>query len=174
MWWRHVWHWLRQQYDRTSIPVLIVGVLTLSVSIANYWIQKNAYDRPELAAQTGQMRLDLNPKQAVFQFTNIGKKPARNAALTLFIVGDGLMPRRKVGQAPVEGIGNIIATSFGSTARIILQEDNTEGPFVACVVYDDEKGEQYHQAFHYRRDAGPPSYVPLDLLPPPKYVDVCS
>jgi hypothetical protein len=60
----HIRAWLCDQYSRTSIPVLVIGVLTLVVASANYWMQRTAYNRPELAASKGTMRLDLNPKHA--------------------------------------------------------------------------------------------------------------
>jgi hypothetical protein len=51
--------------------------------------------------------------------------------------------------------------------------DVAKGPFLACVIYFDEMGEKYQQAFRYRRGVVQPNYITLEVLPEPKSTDVC-
>jgi hypothetical protein len=94
----HVVAWLKDQYARTSIPVLVVAALTLTVSIATYWLQKSAYNRPELAASGGTIHVDSDPIIEDLDWTNIGRKPARNGVATLFSIGEDGASKQQLGK----------------------------------------------------------------------------
>ena len=175
--WCYIRTWLREQYGRTSIPVLVVGILTLIVSVANYSIQRSSYNKPELAPAGAMMHFDLSPKIAELHWLNIGKKPARNGTVTLFIFAeDRTRPHKlgELGQASIAATSTIIGANYLGSAKVTLNSGELSGPFLACVVYYDENDEIYRQAFLYRRGTGGPENIPLDAwAPPPKYSDVC-
>jgi hypothetical protein len=171
----HVTAWVCAQYGRTSIPVLTVAVLTLLVGIANYCLQRSAYNRPELAASGGTINLAADPIMQELNWNNVGSKPARNGVATLFSVGEDGTSRQQIAQSQIFGVGNIVAVHLGAVARFTYQNrDVVKWPFVVCVIYYDEGGNQYQQAYRFRRVAGGASTsIGLEFLSEPKYTDLC-
>jgi hypothetical protein len=64
--------------------VLVVGILTLTVAVANYCLQKNAYNRPELAASGGTIYLERDPITAELNWTTSVKNQQETAKLPCF------------------------------------------------------------------------------------------
>jgi hypothetical protein len=172
----HFRAWVKDQYTRTSLPVLVVGILTLTVAVANYCLQKNAYNRPELAASGGTIYLERDPITAELNWTNVGKKPARDGKVTLFQMSEnGVRNQIGEGEVLIAGVGSVIAVDRAGGAKIRLHntEETHGAAFLSCIIYYDENGEKYRQGFRYRRGDVEPKYIKLEVLTTLKYVDVC-
>jgi hypothetical protein len=73
----------------------------------------------------------------------------------------------------ISGVGNIVAVHSGAGAIFTYHGDVTKWPFLVCVIYFDESGDPYQQAFRYRATRGAPTSIGLEVLSESKYTDVC-
>jgi len=152
----------------TALAAVIVGIIGVLVS---YFLQTT---RPELAASGGTIHLEDSITEEL-NWTNIGKKPARSGSATVFILGDDGLSKHKVGESAISGINKeVIAADYGAAAKFALNNiDETVGMSLACVIYYDESGDKYRQAFRYRRGSVQPKSITLEVLSSPKYSDMC-
>jgi hypothetical protein len=172
-WYSHAKKWLILQYQRTSVAVLIVALLTLTVSFCSYRFQINS-NRPEFASVEPAIGLLAQPKPAVFDWLNIGKKSARQGSVTLFLVNQDWKRRYKVGDAPIISIGKNVLPNASVHTEFRVDGELLD-LFLACVTYYDESETLYPQAFLFRLGTGKhrEPFTPLDELAPPNY-EVCK
>jgi hypothetical protein len=170
--WCHFRAWVKDQYSRTSLPVLIVGILTLTVAIANYCLQKSA-NRPELASTGGDINLaQVHPKIAELEWSNIGKKPARRGTVTVFTLSNGTR-HTKLGEGIIIAAGTSVMPGYNGGAKVTFDTDQLDEEILACITYFGDDDEPYQQAFLYHQRAVQNNAVDLSELAPPKYKAVC-
>src|SRR6266702_482215 len=101
-WGRRVCTWLEKVGKLAWLPILIVGILSVVVGVANYRLQTSAI-RQNLASAGARINQNVHPESIVVFWNNIGNKPARRGTATLFTVSEDMRRREKIGSAAITG-----------------------------------------------------------------------
>jgi hypothetical protein len=147
-------NWFIQQWEKTPILMLGVGLCTIAITatglgftIAGYLLQRHA-NQAELASAGPWAELRADPKFVVLGFTNIGKKPARRVLATLFGVDKNKdwTRKQKLGEGAIVGAGTNIVPGYNGQAKITFR-GQTPDLFLACVTYYDDSNNPMQPAF---------------------------
>jgi hypothetical protein len=180
---------LKAHWQRTSLFVLFVAIASALIAAVsalfafwNYQLQLKS-NEPQLASlaaavdlrgskhNTGSNNIELN-------FTDIGKRPARQGTATLFSVTETHTRRQKLGdEVPIADAANgskILLPGHDGRAMFSFEGDEPD-LILACVTYSDYKN-QIHQAFIYRpkKDKSSAEIIGLDEIEQPDYGVVCN
>jgi hypothetical protein len=180
---------LKAHWQRTSMFVLFVAVgsaLIAAVSALfagwNYHLQLKS-NEPQLASLgadidlRGSKRNTGDNKIALF-FTDIGKRPAKQGAATLFSVNETHTRQQKLG-------GEVPITDAETGSNVLLPgrkghaisgfEGDAPGLILACIIYFDDKNQlQMAFIYHAKKDKSSLEIIPLDEIERPDYGEVCN
>jgi hypothetical protein len=171
---RRVCGFVKTQWQRTSLFVLIVVVFSAVIAFRNYQLQLKSSE-PQLVSAGPAVTL-VHPVLVYLDLRNIGKRPAQRIAGTLFSFSEAHTRGQKLAdQANADqDLPNAdhILPEFNGTLTFKI-EGEAPDLFLACLKYFDGKT-PLQQAFVYRlerRDI-PPSVV--DEIETPDYGEVCN
>jgi hypothetical protein len=111
-------------------------------------------------------------------FTDIGRRPARHGAVTLFSVNETHTRQQKLwAEVPItdtENGSNVLLPGHNGRA-ISTFEGDVPDLILACVIYSDDKN-QRQQAFIYRpkKDKRSDEIILLYEIEQPDYGEVCD
>jgi hypothetical protein len=157
---------LEHANKRTGFPGFILAIVALGVAVtslcyvvAGYRLQV-ASDRPFLASYGIS---DISPNVKV-GWNNVGKRTARRGTASLYAISGADAAPEKLGTVPIVGGGTNIFPNFGSSAYFELPKRDVPPFYLLCVVYFDDAGTQYEQAFLFA-NRGPPDRFE-EVVPP--------
>jgi hypothetical protein len=155
---------LEHASKRTGFPGFVLAVISLVVAlislcyvIANYRLQKTS-DRPFLASY-GISEISPNVR---IGWNNVGKKTARRGTATLYAMRKAHSPPEKLGASAIVGGGTNIFPGFGSQAYFELPKREVPPFYLLCVVYFDDTGTQFEQAFLFSNRGPPDRFEEVD------------
>jgi hypothetical protein len=128
---------------------------------------------PELASTGGEINLvQVHPKVAKLQWSNIGAKPARDSTVSIFTFSSGKR-QTELGNGKIIGAGANVMPQYNGEAKIAFDTDKLRDGLLACVMYFGDNNKKYVQAFLYHLEPVQNNAIRLSELIPPKYNAVC-
>jgi hypothetical protein len=165
-----------------AILSALIAAVSAFFAFRNYQLQLKS-NEPQLASlaaavdfrgskrNTGSNNIELN-------FTDIGKRPARQGTATLFLASETHTRGQKLGEeVPIMDAANgsnVLLPGHNGRAMFSFEGDAPD-LILACVIYSDDKN-QLHQAFIYRpkKHKSSSEIIGLDEIEQPDYGVVCN
>jgi len=113
--------------------------------------------RPNQRPQLGFLGANfvINSRSFLFNWNNLGKRPALGGMATLFALSDSESEGEKLGEASISQSGGTttITPTFGYGTAQFNDADIQKSPrssFLVCATYFDDTGKKYGQNFRFR------------------------
>jgi hypothetical protein len=167
--------WLSEKDTRRQWWVKAAAILAGAAVVVAFlaWFFPIADHRPELASTGGDINLvQVHPKVAELQWSNIGKKPARGGTVTIFTFSTGKR-LAELGKGKITGAGTNVMPGYGGGAKIPFDSEQLGDALLACAIYFGDDNEKYSQAFLYHQEPVENNAIHLSELTPPRYNAVC-
>jgi hypothetical protein len=167
---RRVCDFVKTQWQRTSLFVLVVVVFSAVIAFWNYRLQLKSSE-PQLASAQASVALqDHHPILIHLNLRNIGKRPAKRITGTLFSFSEAHTRGQKL--ADPENADHILP-EFNENLSFKIEGEAPEDLFLACLSYFDGKT-PLQQAFVYRLPRRDSSTTVVDEIETPDYGEVCN